>query len=197
MEGLVVASIVLLWVVVIFNLFLTLALVRRLNTPSGSQTEEEGLKAGEPAPDFAAETLQGESVKLATYAGHPTAFVFVSPQCGPCREAMPSYEALGRKASASGSGLILVSIADRAETRTFVDEFHITLPVLVAPDGSNPFMKDYKVTGTPNYCLVDARGIVQSGGYPSLEWGGWKELARSWEANARHGITLASSEGRG
>lgn len=187
-------STILVWIVVLFNLLVTLALVRRVNALNGAQSKSDsqrqsgssgpGPKVGQPAPAFTAVTLQGEQVTLASYAGRSVAFIFFSTTCEPCREALPSYESALAKAERAGVDLVLVSTndsADSALTRAFVEENNIRLPVLVAPLRDNSFFKDYNFDATPSYCLVDERGIVQSAGYPSFKWGEWKALVDSWE----------------
>src|SRR4051812_7859605 len=166
-------SSVALWVVVGLNLIITLALVQRLNRQSAIPS---GLKKGTPAPDFTAQTLHGETVTRANYAGRSAAFLFVAPNCGPCREEAPALEALAPAARRAGVELVLVSIGEAGETQQFVDEFHLTLPVLVAPEGSNSFSKDYKSPGTPSYCLIDTRGTVVSAGFPNMVDGEWQKL---------------------
>lgn len=177
--GLLVSS-VLLWVVVLLNLLLTLALIRRVNAGARSQKVER-LPAGAAAPDFTAQTLQGETVNQAAYAGRKVAFVFISPTCQPCHEMLPTFEALGPNAVRAGVELVLVSNAGQEATRAFVDQFHVSLPVLVAPISTNPFTRDYKSTTTPSYCLVTEQGKVQSAGYPSMTGGAWKALADFWD----------------
>lgn len=177
MSDLLVASVILLWILVLLNLVLTLAIIRRLNvSPRG----EDGLKTGTVAPNFTATTVEGAPVSLSTYAGRTVAFLFISPTCGPCREALPRYAALYSKAQRSGVVLVLVSDADGTQTQALVDEFQIEMPVLVAPRESNSLIKDYKIEGTPAYCVVDPDGRVRSSGYPSFEWGDWKKLADAW-----------------
>jgi peroxiredoxin len=190
MNEILVVSSILLWVVVALNLLLTLALVRRLNTLSEQSQQDaratsldrsgSGPKLKQPAPSFTAKTLQGDDVTLDTYAGGAVAFIFIGTHCAPCREALPSYEALAPSAARAGVKIVLVSINDTEPTRAFIDEAAVRLPVLVAPAPSNSFMMDYGFKGTPSYCLVDAQGIVQSAGYPSFDWGDWKALADSW-----------------
>lgn len=84
MESILIISSILLWVVVLLNLLLTLGLARRIR--NAAFPVMESLKIGQKAPDFSALTLQGKTVTLADYAGHAAAFVFVSPDCKPCRE---------------------------------------------------------------------------------------------------------------
>jgi peroxiredoxin len=193
-RGLVVSSL-LLWIVVLFNLLMTLALIRHRNAAPPTPGREV-LKVGQSAPGFTAETLNGEEVTLSTYAGRAVAFLFIGTHCSPCRTAIPTYEALRPKAMRAGVELILVSIDDVARTQAFAEELHVTLPVLVAPHTSNPFMDDYKGTGTPFYCLVDAQSKVQSTGYPSPDWGEWKTLSESWADEEIHEARFVLAGGR-
>jgi peroxiredoxin len=181
MDEIFVVILVLLWVLVIANLLLTLVIIRKL---SPNQHKTETLVKGQDAPNFTAETLTGEKTSLADYAGRNTAFLFVSPGCAPCREAIPLYNVLGPKATEAGVDLVLVSIADAPATKALVEEMNIRLPVLVAPRGFNPFAADYKATGTPSYCLVDSEGKVLGSGHPSLEHGDWKKMVFSWQTGS-------------
>lgn len=198
MDRVLIVSSALLWIVVLFNLLLTLALIRRLNgqAPGTQRAANDGPPAGQAAPAFLAETLQGATVTLATYAGRELAMLFISPRCGPCREMLPYYLSLGSRAARAGVDLVLVSSANAAETQAFVDEFNIRLPVLVAPLDDHPLIKDYNIPGTPFYCLIDAQGIVQSSGYPSKDWGAWKAATDTWAAAPAPISTLVLDGGR-
>lgn len=193
MSPLTLINVVLLWVVTLFALLLTLGLVRKQNTKN-----PPSLKVGQQAPNFTAETLSGEVVTLSTYAGRSVAFLFTGPSCSICREALPLYEDLGPKAARSGVEIVLVSVEDRDQSAAFVKEFEITLPVLIAPREQNPFMENYKIPGTPSYCLVGPKGKVQSAGYPDAKRGEWKALADSWRAldTINSTATLLRSERR-
>jgi peroxiredoxin len=175
-------SILLLWIIVVVNLLLTLAVIRR--TSVVPQPKKKGqLRVGQPAPDFTAKNLKDEKVTLNNYLGRQTAFLFISPTCGPCRQDMPGFEALQPKAAHSGVELVLVSSGGSRETQAFIEELNVTLPVLIAPPPESSFFSDYKVLATPFYSVIDAKGNVQVTGHPSLEWGGWKALAEEWEQN--------------
>lgn len=198
MEEVIIVSSVLLWIVVGFNLLLAFALVRRVNKLDADEATgpaRERLQPGEPAPAFTAQTLGGRAVTLADYTGkgRETALLFISPTCGPCEEALPSYEALRPGAARAGVDLVLVSLADAAATQTMVDDHHLQLPVLVASDSLG---RDYKVPGTPAYVLVDAQGVIKSAGHPSTQWGTWKTLAEGWTRRALQMGGLVPSEGR-
>lgn len=176
-----IASSVLLWLVVVGNVFLTLALVRRLNASAAvDESPFGGLKVGEQVPDFISETLDGEVVSKSKFAKKSVVLLFISTECGPCRDILPSYEAISVQAKKSGVEFVIVSLDDVKKTGRLIKELNIGLPVLVAPRERNPFMKDYKISGTPSYYLIDKEGRLQSAGFPSLDWAEWKSLTESW-----------------
>lgn len=183
MEAALVINSALLWLVVLANLLLTLALVRRINesrSAAAGGAQVTGLEAGVGAPDFTARTLNGDIVTRHAYAGRDVAFIFVSTHCGPCREIAPHVEAIAPTAKAAGVDLVLVSSDEPDETQAFVDELQLTVPVIVAPRRSSAFLEDYKATATPSFCFVDKEARVRAAGYPSSEWGAWKSLTDTW-----------------
>lgn len=181
METALIVSSILLWVIVLCNIVLTLALVRRLNaTPRHKSLSLEMPKAGQPAPDFHAQTGSGETVTLSTFAGHRVAFIFISTNCSPCRQLLPRLELFQPRAAQARVELLLVSAEQMDETQNFIERLHIGLPVLVAPRGTNPFFDDYKATLTPSYCLVDEQSIVRSAGLLNAEGGEWEAFIGSW-----------------
>ena len=181
MEQFLIGSSVFLWVIVVFNLFLTLALIRRLNTKSQISDLSSGLKKGELAPNFEAETLSGTKINLSTFANQAVTFIFVSPNCQPCREALPTYESLYSKAKLLEIKLVLVVSSDIIRTQAFVNELNINLPVIVAPRETNTFLEDYNVRGTPSYCLIDETGTAQSAGFASSNSADWNGIVTSWK----------------
>jgi peroxiredoxin len=161
MENILVVSTILLWSLMLFNILLTIGLARRIKARLPNL---EMLNVGQKAPDFTAWTLEGEPVTLTDYAGRTVAFVFMSPNCRPCREQLPEFMAAQAKARQNGVEVVVVSDADEAETALFIDEFDVQLPVLVAPRERSSFLVDFKVHGTPSYCAVDAQGKVLDAG---------------------------------
>jgi peroxiredoxin len=144
---------IILWVIVLFNFILTLALIRR-GTTAEARKAPQGLLAGEEAPAFSAKTLAGEEVGLSTFAGRNVAFIFFGLNCEPCMEALPDYEALYPKAKRRGTEIILVATDTNELARTFVEEHQVQLPMVVA---DKSFMTDYKLRGTPSYTVCKFR----------------------------------------
>jgi methylamine dehydrogenase accessory protein MauD len=182
MDIILIPSVILLWVIVLFNLLLTFALVRRLNNirPNDAKSQisrtDLGLATGEFAPDFTAPTLSGETVTRSTYAGRKVAFVFISAHCTPCHELLLQIESLTHSAVQAGVQVVLVSSNKQKETRTFFEQKKISFPVLVVPSEANTFLTDYRYPGTPAYCFVNADGKVHAVGIVSIMGTVWKEL---------------------
>lgn len=195
MELVLEVGIVLLTVAVIFNYILTFALIRRQDT-NQQVAETELLGVGEVAPDFTAETLNGDIVTRASYAGRSIAFLYFGSSCPTCAEMFPRYDALRLKAQLSGVELVLVSIDSLDQTRAFISQHPSKLPLIVAPRSSNPLKDNYKVSGTPSYCLIDEQGLVLSSGYADVYAQKWQALTRIWEATTPRTAQFALSEGR-
>jgi thiol-disulfide isomerase/thioredoxin len=174
MEKILIFSMVLLWVLGLFNLAMTFAVVRRVNGMLSGSGSSSGmhvidLPVGAPAPHFDAETLAGEKVNLASYAGRSAIFVFIMSHCSACRESLPLYEALAAKARKKGLDFLLVNFSEMADAQKMVSEHDIRQPMLVAA-ANNPFQSDYHITGVPCYCQIDLQGKIQSAGIiPELE----------------------------
>ncbi|MEM8536023.1 MAG: redoxin family protein [Chloroflexota bacterium] len=188
-----IVSMVLLWILVLVNFGLTVLLLRRVKVQPQTQSQPfifgsevpEFLKIGDNAPDFTAETAKGDHVTFATYAGQAITFLFISAHCSPCRENLSRYLAIQAQAGQSGEGFVLVITNEVSEARAFIDEFAITTPIVIATEGSNSFMDDYKAPGMPFYCSVDADGKVRSTGFPFDGNESWKLLTDLWEAKAQ------------
>lgn len=166
MQNLLFVSSILLWILMFLNILLTIGLARRV---SRQLPKMETLKVGQPAPDFEAWTLGGEPVTQASYSGQSIAFVFISPHCGPCRDEIPKLERLRPQAESHGHSLILVSNSEESETRAFLKELGSTLPVLVAPHERTSFLRDYKSSATPSFCLIGRDGKVKAAGVGVME----------------------------
>lgn len=176
-----VASQVALWVVVLTNLLITLALVRRLN--SGQPRPRPGLSIGAAAPDFFAETLEGTQVSVANF-DQPTAFVFIGPHCQPCVESLPEFVRLGALAKSTPPALVLVSSGDGESTQQLLKEARVSSQIILAPRSKSDFFELYKASSTPHFTLIE-NGRVTMVGAPYPSDGGWAKLVSAWERPSR------------
>ena len=160
----------------LFHLFLTFALIRRLNR-KGNGTQEQkpivDLAKGSKAPDFTAQNLKGETVTLADFTGRKLALVFIASHCKPCQELLPKLMTLKEKLLHADIEIMLVSTEERNTTKRYVEEHAISLPVLIAPRKTNTLLDDYTISGTPAFCFITAQGTIRDAGVAHFEGERW------------------------
>jgi len=112
------------------------------------------------APDFGLSNLAGDYVKLSDYRGKVVFLNMWATWCPPCREEMPSMEALYRKLKGRNFEMLAVSIDRDGEktVRLFAKKYGLTFPVLLDPD--NKTHRLYGLTGVPETFIVDKNGVV-------------------------------------
>jgi cytochrome c biogenesis protein CcmG, thiol:disulfide interchange protein DsbE len=117
------------------------------------------LQAGDPAPGYAAATLDGDSVSLASLRGEAVMLNVWATWCAPCREEMPLLEALHREYGADGLRIIGVSV-DAAgmsrDIRRFVDEHDLTFTILHDP--AERVSRTFRARAVPETYLIDRDG---------------------------------------
>lgn len=198
MEEWLMVGLLVLAVAVMFNYVLTFALIRRqANTPvpQSSPQPADFLTPGQKLPSFAAETIHGERVTDEHYAGRSVVFLFFKSQCAPCQEALPTYERASARAAQVGVDLVLVSLDGQADARSFAEQHHVRLPIIVAPQASNPLKNDLRIPGTPSFCMVDAAGIVRQSGISSNDSTNWRALIDSWNTMSQQPSLVLSERG--
>jgi thiol-disulfide isomerase/thioredoxin len=87
----------------------------------------------EPAPAIRGETLDGQPLALADYAGMPVVLNFWASWCGPCATEAPQIQAVSGE-YAGRTQVLGVAIQDRvANAKTFERDLGITYPSLFDP----------------------------------------------------------------
>lgn len=131
--------------------FLAAALLYRENLDARAEV-------GAPAPNFTLETLEGEQVSLAAFAGRPVIINFWTTWCPECKDEMPALEAFHRR---WGDEIVLLGVNMRETpglVRPFVAEHQATYPILL--DRFERVSRLYRVTGVPETWLIDRNGIA-------------------------------------
>jgi len=118
---------------------------------------------GDTAPAFTLKTLDGNSVSLSDFKGHPVVINFWASWCPPCRDEMPVMVEAYRVHK--DSGLIILAVNGRDQetslrpVRRFVAEFQMPFPVLLDEHGS--LRKRYRLRGLPTSVFIGADGLVR------------------------------------
>jgi peroxiredoxin len=121
-----------------------------------------GLAGGsEPAPEFTLQTLDGDSLSLASLRGNVVLVNFWASWCPPCRVEMPGFERVWRERRAEGFVIVGIATDRHAEDRIreFVAERDITYPILL---GTGAVVQAYGgVSALPESFLVDRDGRIR------------------------------------
>ncbi len=118
---------------------------------------------GDTAPAFTLKTLDGNSVSLSDFKGHPIVINFWASWCPPCRDEMPVMVEAYR--THKDSGLIILAVNGRDQetstraVRRFVAEFQMPFPVLLDEHGN--VRRRYRLRGLPTSVFIGADGLVR------------------------------------
>jgi peroxiredoxin len=172
------------WLVLLPTAFFMLLLGKRFRQldqgdPKEFLLQEAGSRRGQPAPPFEAQNIDGQTVTLDNFKGTNVAFLFLSPSCKPCVEKIPALNDYYRQGTANGMEMVIVNVDHHISPEAFAQQHEVQLPILWAPQISNPFAHDYDAYAVPSFCLVNAKQKIRAAGH--LDARHWQEqLALMW-----------------
>lgn len=159
----VIAILLALTVMVVFNFLLILALVQRVKQIESADAIKS-LEVGEKAPPFETRTLGGKLVNLNELSSRGILMVFMSPSCSPCISQVSEIATLVPKIKAAQRELLLVSDGDATGTQQLIAGDRTIDPLLDVQSGTSMW-RDYNVPGTPFFYMIDNRRQVSASGF--------------------------------
>jgi peroxiredoxin len=121
------------------------------------------IHAGDKAPDFSVEMLDGSTVTLSSLQGKPVLLIFWATWCPPCREELSHLQegVIDRYGDA-----ITVLPISRGEERTTVENFlsKMGYTFAVGLDGDQSIYRKYASNYIPRCFVIDAQGVVKYAG---------------------------------
>jgi cytochrome c biogenesis protein CcmG, thiol:disulfide interchange protein DsbE len=118
-------------------------------------------RAGLLAPDFALDTLAGDSVRLSDLRGDPVIVNVWASWCPPCRSEMPAFERVYREYAGSGLHILAVNAISQdtlENARAFVVEHDLTFPIPL--DDANVVLQGYRISAFPSTFFIDREGVI-------------------------------------
>jgi len=118
--------------------------------------------AGEPAPPYAAASLDGDTVSLESLRGSVVLLNFWATWCAPCRSETPFLQTLSEEHAAEGLRVVGVSMDTGDATgliREFAAEYGVTYTILSDPEMRG--MDVYQILGLPGTFLIDRDGTLR------------------------------------
>jgi len=120
------------------------------------------LAAGVSAPDFNTRTLDDKQLSLKeALASGPVVLAFFKVSCPTCQYALPFYERLFKAYKNQHVTLVGVSQNDVKDTKAFVREFGLSLPILLDDTTRYPISNAYRLTNVPTIFWIDPEGEIE------------------------------------
>jgi thiol-disulfide isomerase/thioredoxin len=129
------------------------------------------------APPLALNDLDGKPWQLSALQGRAVLLNFWATWCEPCREEMPSLQALARRHEADSLLVLMVNYRESEPgIRRFLERTPLALPVLLDSDGSAARAWTPRVF--PTTVLIDRSGQPRHQVVGAVDWNG--DEARQW-----------------
>jgi len=159
MTAFLVAAVCVLGVVTLLDLFLSLAIIKRLRRPAahhGPKYVVETLPAGTPMPTLNLDAADGSMVDFAAPSSNGrTLLAFLAAHCGPCHEQLPRLRQIVDEMKARGDRAIVVVLTFSGKAPDFVTAFDGLAPVVLQGDEER-VSRPFEVSGYPTYVAFDA-----------------------------------------
>ncbi len=148
---------------IVFFLLFLLMLVGCDNTAETSSSKissEAADLVGSVAPDFSTVNIHGDKVTLSQYRGKVVILNFWATWCPPCREEMPSMEALHKAFADKGLVMLAVNVEENGKdaVTSFLQKSPYSFPILLDEDAR--IQNTYKVFRFPESFIIDKNGVV-------------------------------------
>jgi peroxiredoxin len=128
------------------------------------------LTDGRKAPNFSLDGLSGRRVELKQFKGKVVVLSFWATWCGPCKEELPSIEALHRQFKGKDLAVLTVSVdyEGTVPVEKYIAKQGYTFYVLVDAKGS--LLDLYGVELIPTTILIDKKGRLIGKALGPRDW---------------------------
>ena len=137
-------------------------------SPANSFTQDDLVEttlihAGDKAPDFSVEMLDGSTVTLSALQGKPVLLIFWATWCPPCREELSHLQE--GVIDQFGDSITVLPIS-RGEERSKVEGFlqKMGYTFAVGLDGDQSIYKMYASNYIPRCFVINSEGVVEYAG---------------------------------
>jgi peroxiredoxin len=135
-----------------------------------SKLKIQQMKDRKKAPEFSLEGLSGRKVELKNFQGRIVFLTFWATWCGPCKQEMPSIEALHQRFK--GKDFVVLTVAVDLEGAIPVEKFiakqGYSFYVLI--DSKSQILDLYRVEGIPMTFLIDKKGRILGRALGPRDW---------------------------
>ncbi len=142
------------------------------------ETKAPPVLVGLNAPELTVSDISGRNYSLSDLKGSVVFVNFWATWCQPCREEIPSVQALYNQFK-EGTGFHMVTILYRDDYQRamgYMKQNNYGFPVFL--DNSGKTARSYGVTGVPETYVVDKKGILREKIIGPLDWSSPEAVSR-------------------
>jgi thiol-disulfide isomerase/thioredoxin len=121
-----------------------------------------GVEVGEPMPDFALRTFDGNNLSRASLKGKPFMLIFWNTWCQECKKELPIINRLALRLGPGGVPILAVNTGlndSESKARAYWKKYEYVFPA--AFDHNFEIGTAFRVRGVPTILLVDSKGVVR------------------------------------
>lgn len=132
------------------------------NTDSTQDQQDTYMEVseGDSAPDFTAETVDGDSFTLSEQNGKVVLLNFWATWCGPCVAEMPAFEKIYSEYGEEVAVLAVNCLEDKEVVDQFISDNSYTFPIAYDTDGT--ISAKYPTDGIPYTLVIGKNGTVKN-----------------------------------
>ncbi|QWR77512.1 peroxiredoxin family protein [Candidatus Magnetomonas plexicatena] len=113
---------------------------------------------GKPAPNFEMQSINGNTVSLSSIKGKVVLLNFWATWCPPCKEEMPSMDALYKMFKNDNFVVLAATSNSSSDVKKFAQKNHVSFQFLLDP--KNKIAKSFKVYMLPVTFLISKEGVI-------------------------------------
>jgi thiol-disulfide isomerase/thioredoxin len=127
------------------------------------------LAEGIPIDDFTLPLLDGTNFTLSQQRGKVVFLNFWATWCPPCRNEMPSMEAVYQKLKNKGFEMVAVNLRESKEqVASFMTQYKLNFPAVLDARGRTG--SRYNVRAIPTTYIIDKRNLIVARLEGSIDW---------------------------
>lgn len=123
-----------------------------------------GLNAGERAPDFTVNDLEGNPISLSDFRGKKILLNFWASWCGPCRIEMPHMERIYQEYEKDDIAIVGVNMLTTEKSienvTSFIEDYGLTFPIPL--DETGELHVKFEIMAYPTSYFIDSDGVIRS-----------------------------------
>ncbi|MBN1377760.1 MAG: TlpA family protein disulfide reductase [Gammaproteobacteria bacterium] len=118
---------------------------------------------GQPRPDFLLTDIDGKLHRISEWDGRTLLLNFWATWCPPCREEIPTFNAMQAEFAEQGFSVIGIALDELQNVKSFAKNTPLNYSVLIGQTSADEVLRRYGNTtgGLPYSVFIDKNGLIR------------------------------------